>query len=193
MSRATFAMKRAVLSSVMASSFVCKSCLGRRRDQPSGMTFWTKRTLFFFVIHKPNILLTPFHIYIFMIIYIYLCDYIYTHNIYIYTHIGISYMFLPLNIGAHYILWGSFGCSWGYWSTLHHGTYPMSWGSQALITMKTCDISYNNCQCAPSIPGNSSSIRIGISRFGYFDPTWCSTEGSRYVRKWWKMTHTRHT
>ena len=174
MSRATFAMKRAVLSSVMASSFVCKSCLGRRRDQPSGMTFWTKRTLFFFVIHKPNILLTPFHIYI-------------------YTHIGISYMFLPLNIGAHYILWGSFGCSWGYWSTLHHGTYPMSWGSQALITMKTCDISYNNCQCAPSIPGNSSSIRIGISRFGYFDPTWCSTEGSRYVRKWWKMTHTRHT
>jgi hypothetical protein len=91
MSRATFAMKRAVLSSVMASSFVCKSCLGRRRDQPSGMTFWTKRTLFFFVIHKPNILLTPFHIYIYIYdyIYIYLCDYIYTHNIYIYIYIHI--------------------------------------------------------------------------------------------------------
>jgi hypothetical protein len=95
MSRATFAMKRAVLSSVMASSFVCKSCLGRRRDQPSGMTFWTKRTLFFFVIHKPNILLTPFHIYIYIYdyIYIYLCDYIYTHNIYIYTYWYFIYVF----------------------------------------------------------------------------------------------------
>lgn len=50
MSRATFAMKRAVLSSVMASSFVCKSCClsaclsksASNLANRSSLLFWTQ-------------------------------------------------------------------------------------------------------------------------------------------------------